>query len=229
MRGGRFWPTAVIVAAALLAACDAAPEPSPSASPATTPSATPAATGSPTQSPAPTASPSPTDPSSPTAECATFGTTGATASSPDWSSQLRTTPGDALWGETMRTGDHECYERWVFEFDGDGAMPGWAVNPHAGSTFDADGSGEPIAHPLAGAASLEVLFAAWYDGTPLGEEAYEGPMVLLGAEGSAIREVRIVSGFEGISQVGIGLDEERPYRVTWLEDPGRLVIDVFTG
>ena len=29
--------------------------------------------------------------------------------------------GDALWVETMRTGDHDCYERWVFEFDGDGA------------------------------------------------------------------------------------------------------------
>ncbi|BDZ62068.1 hypothetical protein [Demequina sediminis] len=34
--------------------------------------------------------------------------------------------GDALWGETMRTGDHDCYERWVFEFDGDGDGDGAA-------------------------------------------------------------------------------------------------------
>ena len=40
---------------------------------------------------------------------------------------------------------------------------------------------------------------------------------------------RIVGAFEGITQVGLGLDRARPYRVAWLADPGRLVIDVFTG
>ncbi len=208
-------PYAVLLAAAMLAGCTSSPSPSvtPSATPAPTVTATATVTASP--SPAPTSSPAPQD-------CATFGTSAAGASSPDWASSLAS----GLWGVTQRVGVHECYDRWVLEFAGDGE-PGWQVTPHDASTFATDASGEDLAPPLAGGASLEILVGAWYDGTAISQAGYAGPLSVTGS--GAIREARIVGAFEGITQVGLGLDEARPYRVTWLEDPPRLVVDVFTG
>ncbi|WP_296665846.1 hypothetical protein [Demequina sp.] len=224
MRTGRRLLVAVVAAAALLSGCTSTGEPDQSASPTATATASPAATAA-------TATPTPTPTTSPTAAtCEPFGTLDASTSSDDWSAQLRTgAGGDALWGVTMRVGTHECYDRWVFEFDGPADMPGWSVTPHASSTFLGDPSGEPIAPPLAGTVSLDVMFAAWYDGTAIEQPTYAGPQQILTTDAPAIQEARIVSGFEGISQVGIGLDAARPYRVTWLTDPGRLVIDVYTG
>ncbi len=182
--------------------------------------------------PSPTSSATePTTPSpSPSPSCEAFGTTEASVSSEDWSAQLRTDPSQALWGVTMRVGGHECYERFTFEFDGIGAMPGWAVAPHEGSQFNLDPSDLPLTPPLAGTAALELDFAAWYDGSlTIDEPAFAGPEQILPTGLEAIREVRILGAFEGISQIGIGLDKARPYRVTWLEEPKRLVVDVYVG
>lgn len=181
----------------------------------------------PTPSPPPaTGSPEPTTPPS----CEPFGTTEASESSPDWSGQLRTAPGEALWGVTMGVAEQECYETFTFEFDGPGDMPGWVVRPVAGSQFRLDPSDMLLDPPLAGTAALELVFAAWYDGSAaIDEPAFQGPEQILPTGLSAIQEVRIVSAFEGLSQLGIGLDQARPYRVTWVEDPKRLVLDVYTG
>ncbi|MDN4477402.1 hypothetical protein QQX10_08710 [Demequina sp. SYSU T00039] len=214
MSRSRRWLAAIALTATLLAGCSQGdvPEPSPSAT-----SQMPSATATP--SPAPTPTPTP----SPTPTCEAFGTEEATASSDDWGAHLS----PVIWGSTMRLGTHDCYDRWVLEFAGATAAPGWSVTPYEASTFTLDPSGEELTPALAGAASLDVAFGAWVDGTPLGEDAYTGPMTLAG--GGAILEARILGGFEGISHVGIGLDQARPYRVTWLEDPVRLVVDVFTG
>lgn len=183
--------------------------------------------------PDPTASPSPTQGSpEPTTlpTCEPFGTTEASESSEDWSAQLRTAPGEALWGVTMGVAGQECYETFTFEFDGPGDMPGWVVRPVAGSQFTLDPSDMLLDPPLAGTAALDLVVAAWYDGSlTIDEPAFEGPEQILPTGLSAIQEVRIVGAFEGLSQIGIGLDEARPYRVTWQEDPKRLVVDVFTG
>jgi len=217
MRGRLLGPVAILLTATL-AACTATPEPTATPAPSATVTAT--VTVTPSPSGAATAAPEPTGEA-----CAPFGTDAASASSPDWYADLRA----ELWGVTMRVGTHDCYDRWVFEFAGEGAMPGWSVTPHDASTFAADPVDEPFAPPLAGAASLDVAFAAWYDGTPLGEAPYAGDRVIVTDGFPAIAEARILTGFEGISHVGIGLDEPRPYRVTWLDDPGRLVVDVYTG
>ncbi len=219
MGTGRLGLVTVTMVAVLLAGCTAATEPGPSTTgpPSTSAPASPSATSEP--SPTPTAT---------GAACEPFGTLAASASSDDWFADLRGGPGEELWGETMRVGTHACYDRWVFEFAGDADMPGWSVTPHDASTFLGDPSGEPI-EPLAGTASLEIMFAAWYDGTPIDQPAYAGPSDIASDALPAIKEARILSGFEGITQVGIGLDAAHPYRVTWLTDPGRLVVDVFTG
>lgn len=193
-----------------------ASEPGPSATPTITVTATPSpsATASATSSGTPDATPT----------CDTFGTLEASTSSDDWAEQLRS----EIWGVTMRVGTHACYDRFVFEFDGDDDMPGWSVTPHDSPEFTADPSGEEI-DPLAGTASLDVAFAAWGDGTPLGEDPFEGELVILTDGFPVIQEARFLSAFEGITHIGIGLSGAQPYEVTWLEDPARLVIDVFHG
>lgn len=187
--------------------------------------------GSPSPSPTPSGNPTTPAPTpSPTAACEPFGTTEASVSSDDWASQLRTDPTQALWGVTMRVGTHECYDRFTFEFDGVGDMPGWRVLPVAGSQFTLDPSDMLLTPPLAGTAALELDFAAWYDGSAaIDEPAFGGPEQILPTQPRAIEEVRILGAFEGLSQIGIGLDEARPYRVTWLEGPKRLVVDVYVG
>ncbi|WNM24880.1 hypothetical protein RN606_01645 [Demequina capsici] len=130
---------------------------------------------------------------------------------------------------TMRVARHDCFDRWVMEFTGSGPAPGWSVTPYGASTFLVDPSGEPLSPPLEGTASLDVAFGAWYDGTPLDQSAYAGPLVLRPGDTTEILEVRLISGFEGISHAAIGLAEPRPYKVAWLTDPIRLVIDVSTA
>ncbi len=187
------------------------------------PSPTPDETTPPSTTPDP--SPSSTPGTSATEEpCEEFGILEASDSDDEWFNDLAAD----LWGRTMRVGTHDCYDRWVFEFAGDGDMPGWSVTPHDSNVFLGDPSGEDI-EPLAGNASLEVRFAAWPDGTPLGEDPFEDELQIVTSGFPAIKEARILSGFEGMTQAGIGLDRARPYRVTWLPDPGRLVIDVYTG
>lgn len=185
------------------------------------PSPTPTVTVTATPSPSVTASPTATaEPS----HCEPFGTEEISESSFTWSDDLVGT----LWGGELRVGTHDCYDRVVFEFAGDGDMPGWSVIPWDTSSFTDANSGMGI-EPLEGGASLHLQFAAWFDGTPLGEDAYEGETQIVTEDFPVVQEVRILGGFEGITQVGIGLDQPRPYEVTWLEDPARLVIDVYTG
>ncbi|WP_062465155.1 AMIN-like domain-containing (lipo)protein [Demequina soli] len=225
MRAGWRWSAAVIVTAALLTGCSSTPGPVESRTPSAVASA------SPTPAPSPTATPTPatTASSGGASACEGFGTADASTSSADWSSQLRTAPGEALWGVTMRVGTHDCYDRWVFELTGPGSMPGWSVTPIAASTFPGDGSGEDFSPDLQGGASLDVAFGAWFDGSRIDHAPYKGPRQILTGAFPAIQEARIVGAFEGITHVGIGLDKARPYKVTWLTDPKRLVIDIFTG
>ena len=34
----------------------------------------------------------------------------------------------------------------------------------------------------------------------------------------ALREARNLYAFEGVTQIGLGLDRQRPFRVTWVEN-----------
>lgn len=134
-----------------------------------------------------------------------------------------------LTGASMRIGQHDCYERFVFEMTGTGDPPGWQVayvDPLLG-----DGSGQPI--DLAGDATLEVIVRVWtvsdVDGGPDGMPPFTGPDDLVPTGYEALREARNLYAFEGVTQIGLGLDQERPFRATWLDGPPRLAVDVFTG
>ncbi len=207
---------ATVLAVLVLAGCGAGPEPassptggSGSAVPPVSPTAT--ATVGPTESP--TASP---------VACAPFGGTGEVDS-------VDPLALSALTGESMRVGRHDCFERFVFQMTGTGEAPGWSVGYQDPMT--AAGSGEPVA--LRGAADLAVTVGVWtvsdFEGRPEEWPPFEGPDDIVTSGYLALQEARNLYAFEGVTQIGLGLDRQRPFRITWLEAPARFVVDIYTG
>lgn len=181
--------------------------------PATTPTPTPSPTLTRTESASPDASPT---------DCPPFGSTDETTS--DDPLALST-----LTGASMRVGRHDCFERFVFEMAGSGGDPGWRVryvDPLTGQ-----GSGEPI--ELLGSATIEILVGAMtvteFEGRPDEWPPFEGPDDIVTSGYAALLEARNLYGFEGTTQIGLGVDRVRPFRVSWLDGPPRLVVDIITG
>lgn len=174
-------------------------------------------------SPTATATVGPTE--SPTASevvCSPFGGTGDVGSADPLALS-------ALTGASMRVGRHDCFERFVFQITGTGEVPGWSVGYQDPMT--ADGSGAPV--ELLGAADLAVTVGVWtvsdFEGRPDEWPPFEGPDDIVTTGYVALREARNLYAFEGVTQIGLGLDRQRPFRVSWLEAPARLVVDVYTG
>ena len=153
--------------------------------------------------------------------CAPFGATGDVDSADPLALS-------ALTGASMRVGRHDCFERFVFQMAGVGEAPGWSVGYRDPMT--ADGSGEPV--DLRGAADLAVTVGVWtvsdFEGRPEEWPPFEGPDDIVTTGFVALREARNLYAFEGVTQIGLGVDRQRPFRVTWLEGPARLVVDVYT-
>ncbi len=218
-----------VLAAAVLAACgstDGGDVPGPTPEP-TTAASTATATPEPavTDAPAPGASASsdgaPAAGPTPTA-CAGFGSLAdAQSANPLGMSTLT--------GAEMRVGRHPCFERFVFQMRGSGDRPGWSVGYR--DPLIADPAGFEV--DLRGDASLEVVVRVMtvtdYEGRPPEWPPFTGATTIVTSGFASLLEVRYISAFEGVTQFGVGLDEQRPFRVFWLDDPPRLVIDVFTG
>lgn len=118
----------------------------------------------------------------------------------------------------IRVGTHDSYDRLVFEFEGQG-QPEF----HAGYTDEPrqQGSGYPMDVP--GAAKFELLI----HGTSLDmnvDAKYAGTTNLGLASGS-IQDVVNGGTFEAVSQYFVGLDSKRPYKVSILQKPTRVVVD----
>ena len=180
--------------------------------------------GTPSSTTTPTASPTLTEtesasPSASATDCPPFGSTDETTS--DDPLALST-----LTGASMRAGRRDCFERFVFEMAGSDGDPGWRVryvDPLTGQ-----GSGEPI--ELLGDATIEVLIGVMtvteFEGRPDEWPPFEGPDDIVTSGYTAILEARNLYGFEGTTQIGLGLDRVRPFRVSWLDGPPRLVVDI---
>lgn len=118
----------------------------------------------------------------------------------------------------IRVGSHDGYDRLVIEFEGTGTP-----EFHAGYSDDPrqQASGNPLDVP--GAAPFELVV----HGTSLDmsmDAKYAGQTDLGLASGS-ISSVVNGGTFEANSQYFVGLDSQRPYKVTALENPTRLVVD----
>ncbi|GAA4399691.1 hypothetical protein GCM10023168_07420 [Fodinibacter luteus] len=185
------------------------PTPTPSASSASAP---------PSSTPAPSTPPATATPGSPASVPAGF--TLDDAASPTFPDL-----GDDLGGVgIVRVGRHSGYDRVVWEFEGDG-RPTYRVRYVDEPT--ADGSGDVVA--VRGDAFLEVLVTTVSipdAGSSRPPDASASTLA-----GTVVAEANaIYGGFEGYGQSFIGVhDRERPFRVTVLTDPTRLVVDIASG
>jgi len=118
----------------------------------------------------------------------------------------------------VRAAEHETYDRIVFEFAG--APPTYRVEYVENPT--ACGSGEDVA--VEGAALIAVSFTPAGAHTDAGEPALGFQSLALGLP--AIVAAASACDFEGEVTWIVGLTEEADFRVTALDDPLRLLVDV---
>lgn len=120
----------------------------------------------------------------------------------------------------VRTGDHDGYDRVVYELEGGQGTPGYRVG-YVDQAVE-DPSGE--VRQVDGDAILQV----WLVGTtyPLETGPQEHTQDLHPADGDVEHVVRPLT-FEGMTQSFVGVDgTPRPFRVTVLTDPVRVVVDL---
>jgi hypothetical protein len=141
----------------------------------------------------------------------------------------------AVWkaedGETalltaVRAARHPGYDRVVFEFRN--RVPGYDVR-YVEPPVLADGSGEEV--EVAGNAVLLVRMEPALDADLTQESApptYTGP-TRFSPDTEVVVELVRTGGFEGVLTWAIGVTGEQPFRVTRLENPARLAIDIETG
>jgi hypothetical protein len=114
----------------------------------------------------------------------------------------------------LRTGTHTSYDRLTIEI----AVVPVEVSIQSGTTFTLSPSG--MQTTLKGKNGILVTI----HNADL-HSSYSGPIdIVTGYSGLA--EVRRVQDFEGTVQLGLGVNGPACYRVFWLTNPSRLVIDV---
>ena len=144
---------------------------------------------------------------------------GASTAPVSWTSPITETA--LLTG--VRAAPHRGYDRIVFEFEN--GVPGYDVR-YVAPPILADGSGDEIA--VAGGAALVVRMEPALDADLTQESAprtYTGP-TRISPSTSAVAELVRTGGFEAVLTWAVGVDEKRPFRVSRLESPARIVIDI---
>jgi hypothetical protein len=120
----------------------------------------------------------------------------------------------------VRVGEHDGYDRVVFEFDG--AVPEYILN-QASPPYVEDPSGLPV--EVEGEAVWQLVMLGGTRVTPDYETTYDGP---LSFERDFEKLVHLVEAgdFEAVSTWYIGMTGESCARILALDDPTRLVIDI---
>ena len=120
----------------------------------------------------------------------------------------------------VRIGQHEGFERVVFELDG-GGTPGWFVD--YADTPTQQGSGKTIAY--SGDTALNVNIDGVVYPFEAGKDDPRIGVVDAPTEGIV---TQVVNGgtFEGRRQFVIGMNARKPYSVQVLDNPTRLVVDI---
>jgi hypothetical protein len=121
----------------------------------------------------------------------------------------------------VRAARQDTVDRVVFEFSE--RVPGYKVayapKPLTGT------SGKEVS--LAGSAALVVrMEAASGFNVDTGKPIYSGPQRVQPAGTRAVQEAAQVEDFEAVLTWAVGLNAETPFRVSTLESPPRLVIDL---
>jgi hypothetical protein len=126
----------------------------------------------------------------------------------------------------IRVGGHTGFDRVVWEFDGPAPTfrAAYADGPVAES-----GSGQSI--DVAGAAAVTLIFSPASGVDLSGEQAvdvYTGPDRLSGADAGTrvVTEIVETGDFESTLAWAVGVDDVRPFVVTTLTSPDRVVLDI---
>jgi hypothetical protein len=205
--------TPVLTSALLLAACG-----TDDADTSRTSEAAATASASASSSPVPGLSPAPSSTGAPAADEAPAG------EEPEFRADAGpdTSPGEGngLSVVDVRVGEHEGYDRVVFELGGTGTA-GWRVQYEDDPRTQ--GEGAPV--ELDGDATLTVAVEGVGYPFDTGVEEYSGPRRFSPAL-SSVREVQVGGVFEGYVDAFVGVTEQRPFRVFLLQDPQRVVVDV---
>lgn len=167
--------------------------------------------------PAERAEPLPEDETDPRGVGTPSGAAQASGDFPRWA-------GDPLQLEDARLIALGTLDRLVLEFDG--PLPSWQVVTGTGPLLEQPGRSEV---QLAGDSRLEIRLVPVTSidrdaGEPMA--SYEGPSHLV-SEGDAIREAVLTGDSSDILVWGVGVAGTPSFAVGTLEDPDRLVIDVF--
>ena len=116
----------------------------------------------------------------------------------------------------LRYAQHQNFDRVVIDISG--KIPGGRASYHR--RFFYDPRGDRI--PIRGGIQLTLLPAYGHDDSG---SVYDGP-TLVRPGFPALKAIALVGDFEGQVSFAFGLSPYRsPYRVFWLHDPQRLVID----
>jgi hypothetical protein len=123
----------------------------------------------------------------------------------------------------VRAAAHDGYDRIVFQFRN--GLPGYDVR-YTDRPVVADGSGEEV--PVDGGAVLLIRMEPALDADLTQSSAprtYTGPQ-RFSPTTTAVAELVRTGGFEAVLTWAAGVDEKRPFVVSTLESPARLVVDV---
>ena len=187
----------------------------------------------PTPTPSPTTSSAPVTPSpsasstspSPPASPTRSATVPAGFSLDDVTSPRFPDLGGDLGGiGVVRVGRHTGYDRVVWQFTGTG-RPTYQVRYV--DTPTADGSGDVV--DVRGDAYLELMIT--FVGVPASGAPQPKDASASSIAGTVIAQAMpVYGGFEGYGQAFVGVtDRQRPFKVTVLTKPTRLVLDVYSG
>ncbi|MGW0733027.1 AMIN-like domain-containing (lipo)protein [Streptomyces sp. NPDC002851] len=155
---------------------------------------------------------------------------GAVSCEAGWGSASKSGPvNDYTPLVNIRAGQHECYDRLVFDIRGEGGTGGEPIGYRVGyvDKLHQDGSGRLI--PVGGGAILEIRVAAPSYDAETGGETYPGrvakPLPGVRIDGyRTFKDTRFAGSFEGDTQVGLGVRARLPFRVVQASD--RLIVDV---
>ncbi|MGW0945626.1 AMIN-like domain-containing (lipo)protein [Streptomyces sp. NPDC002623] len=157
----------------------------------------------------------------------TTATRAAAACPTGWGSLDKTSfAGTSTPVTNVRTGRHDCYDRFVIDVPGtSSAELGYSVG-YVDQLYQ-DGSGRPIA--VGGGAVIEVRVNAPAYNVETGASTYPGrvaqPLPGVNLTGYAtFRDTRYAGSFEGVTQFGLGVRARLPFQVLRL--PGHVVVDV---
>ncbi|HKW07757.1 MAG TPA: hypothetical protein VJS19_09350 [Candidatus Dormibacteraeota bacterium] len=126
------------------------------------------------------------------------------------------TPPPLAYVSAVRTGSHTGYDRLTIEFGNH--VPQAVDIKDQGTTFTMSPSGQSVT--LKGDRGILITI----HGADL-HTSYTGSTDIVTGD-PTIAEVRRIQDFEGVVQLGLGVSGSGCYRVMWMTNPDRLVIDV---